>query len=322
MELRPRVEELLGRKVPNPQLYTDTSNVLKPVSGDVLEMEGRRFVLKGMATEGRFGIDDQPKYWVRTALDWEDGSPKVIKLVFYEDFDLPVGPVYLHCFRSPAKESRILEIVRGNHRFMQGHALKDRAGNPVRVLDQIRGQPLHDWLRSLPMNHQQYFEGPMRWVLGRLLPCCRAIGWLHEKGERHGDIRRDHLLMDHDSGDWRWIDFDYDYEFYESRFGFDIFGLGNVILFAVAKGEPSAHAYAKSHPEKLDSLEPGDFSPVIHQRLFNLKKIYPYLPEELNRVLMHFAASTNIYYDEVKELADDLEQAIECLPRPSQEEWP
>jgi hypothetical protein len=50
---------------------------------------------------------------------------------------------------------------------------------------------------------------------------------------------------------------------------------------------------------------------VFHNRVNNLKKIYPYLPEKLNRVLMHFSLGAPVYYEETKELIEDLEEARE-----------
>jgi hypothetical protein len=36
--------------------------------------------------EGRFGIDDQPKYWVKKAVELETGELRILKLVFHEEF--------------------------------------------------------------------------------------------------------------------------------------------------------------------------------------------------------------------------------------------
>ena len=52
---------------------------------------------------------------------------------------------------------------------------------------------------------------------------------------------------------------------------------------------------------------------VFHNRVNNLKKIYPYIPEKLNRVLMHFSLSAPVYYEETQELLEDLGEAREEL---------
>jgi len=38
----------------------------------------------------------------------------------------------------------------------------------------------------------------------------------------------------------------------------------------------------------------------------NLRKLYPYIPVELNRVLLHFSAGSEVFYDSVEELTEDL----------------
>jgi hypothetical protein len=45
---------------------------------------------------------------------------------------------------------------------------------------------------------------------------------------------------------------------------------------------------------------------VFKNRIANLKKIYPYIPESLNRVLMHFSKGANWFYENTDQLLDDL----------------
>jgi len=52
---------------------------------------------------------------------------------------------------------------------------------------------------------------------------------------------------------------------------------------------------------------------VFHNRVANLGKIYPYIPEALNRVLMHFSVGSPVYYDDTRELLEDLGEAREKL---------
>jgi len=47
---------------------------------------------------------------------------------------------------------------------------------------------------------------------------------------------------------------------------------------------------------------------VFNNRVANLRKIYPYIPEPLNRVLMHFSKGTNCFYGNTKQLLDDLKE--------------
>ena len=47
----------------------------------------------------------------------------------------------------------------------------------------------------------------------------------------------------------------------------------------------------------------------------NLKKIYPYLPESLNNVLLHFSSGAGVFYERVDELMAELTPAIAELPQ-------
>jgi hypothetical protein len=149
----------------------------------------------------------------------------------------------------------------------------------------------------------------------RLLPAFEAIGYLHQNRQRHGDIRRDHLFDCADSGLMRWIDFDYNFDFHENPYGLDLFGLGNVLCYAVGKGIPTLPELQRERPEVLSSLDTGDLSLIIPNRVFNLKKVYPHIPTELNRVVMHFAASATVFYESVDELLTDLKEAVAELPQ-------
>jgi hypothetical protein len=63
----------------------------------------------------------------------------------------------------------------------------------------------------------------------------------------------------------------------------------------------------QSHPA-LDVLGEEDLNIVFNNRIANLKKIYPYIPESLNRVLMHFSNSANWFYENTTQLLDDLKE--------------
>ncbi len=117
----------------------------------------------------------------------------------------------------------------------------------------------------------------------------QAIRFLHEHGERHGDIRRDHVLVDKDDGRYRWIDFDFNYRHRENIYGYDMFGLGNILAFLVGKGDVlTADLEKQGHPGFADGCG-GGFQYRFSQPGGQPEKIFPYIPESLNRVLMHFS---------------------------------
>ena len=54
---------------------------------------------------------------------------------------------------------------------------------------------------------------------------------------------------------------------------------------------------------------------MFPNRIVNLRKLFPYIPETLNNVLLRFSLGANIYYDTAEELIIDLEQARRALDR-------
>lgn len=102
----------------------------------------------------------------------------------------------------------------------------------------------------------------------------------------------------------------------ESPFGLDLFGLSNVLCYVMRRGIPTLHQLKQQTPAVLDHLDTGDLSLMIPNLVFNLKKINPYLPEELNRVLMHFAASAPVLYERMGEIINDLRGGLAQLPGP------
>ena len=63
----------------------------------------------------------------------------------------------------------------------------------------------------------------------------------------------------------------------------------------------------QDHPA-LSILGEEDTNIVFNNRVVNLQKIYPYIPESLNRVLMHFSKGANWFYENTAQLLEDLEE--------------
>jgi hypothetical protein len=290
------------------RIRTDTTDFFRIEYDDVILLGGKPYLIRHNAKELRFGLEDEVKFWVKRAIDLTDGSLKIIKLVFQERFMACIGGIEFECFRSPGKEARILKLVAHKKNFMHGYSIEDEKGNLVRVLDFIKGQPLSYHVGSMECDHETYFYQYFPLILDRFVECIKAIQFLHEQGEKHGDIRRDHILIDKDSGDYRWIDFDYNYRHGENIYGYDLFGLGNILAFLVGKGDLGpADLKKKDHPA-LSQLRQEDENIVFSNRIVNVKKIYPYIPQALNRVLMHFSKGANWFYEKVDQLLDDLQE--------------
>ncbi|WP_181448355.1 serine/threonine protein kinase [Dissulfurirhabdus thermomarina] len=302
-----------------PRVFHDTHRCMAIDYGDVIVLEGRYYVVTGHEREGRFGIDEQPKFWVKRAVDLETGDHRILKLVFHETFQITLGRFRVTCYRSPEKEARVLELVRGDLRFMQGEPVEDAAGNLVRVLEIIRGQRLDNHIAHLGGSHRHYFHREVPRLLRLFLEALAAIDTLHAHGFKHGDIRRDHVLIDAATGRFRWIDFDYDFYLPERPFALDLFGLGNILLFIVGRGNYrplDVYENPALGPKVIDRLTTDDLSLLFRDRIVNLKKLFPYIPEELNRILLHFSAGARVFYDSADEIAEDLERVLAGFPEP------
>jgi hypothetical protein len=291
------------------KIITDTSDFSRIEYNDVVILGGKPYWVKRYEKEGRFGMDDEPKYWVRRAVDLTDGSTKIMKLVFHEEFETKICGIVIKCFRSPKKEARILDLVAEHQNFMHGEWVLDTSGNIVRILDFIRGPRLDEVVAGYGTDHQDYFYNYFPDVLDQYLEMLTAIKFLHDHGEKHGDIRRDHILWDRERKVMRWIDFDYNYRHGESMFSFDLEGLGNIIIFLVGRGDVLVEDLYHDHRELFDSLWGEDLSISYKNRVANLKKVFPYIPESLNRVLLHFSAGAKLFYETTDQMLNDLAKA-------------
>ncbi|MDW7771835.1 MAG: serine/threonine-protein kinase [Desulfobulbaceae bacterium] len=290
-------------------IITDTSDFFKVEYNDVLILGDKMFWVKSCEKEGRFGLDDEPKFWVRRATDLSDGSTKILKMVFHEEFETKVGGVVIKCFRSPKKEGRILDLVANHKNFMHGYWINDAAGNNIRILDFIYGPRFDNVVMQYGSSHEDYFHNYFPDVLNQYIELVEAIKFLHDHGEKHGDIRRDHILFDREAGVNRWIDFDYNYLHGEAKWSFDLQGLGNIIIYLTGRGDVLVPELYHTQRELYDSLWGEDLNISYKNRVANLKKIYPYIPDSLNRVLLHFSFGARIFYDSTGQMLDDLVKA-------------
>lgn len=290
------------------RIITDTSDFFRVDYNDVVILAGRPYLIRNCEREGRFGLDDEPKYWVKRSVDLLDGATKIIKLVFHEQIKARVGDIVFDCVRSPQKEAAILDLVGGHDNFMHGFSTMDDAGNVIRILEFIRGHQFDDHVRKLNRGHEEYYYTHLPSLLTVYAELVKAIEYLHEHGFKHGDIRRDHILLDRETGIWRWIDFDFDYMHKSNMFGYDLYGLGNILIFLVGGGDVTTHQLAMDESPLLERLDPDDFNIIFNNRVANLGKIYPYISDTLNYILLHFSQGANLFYDNAQQLLDDLSE--------------
>lgn len=294
----------------------DAGNFYSIDSGDILHMNGQTYKVIGHAKEQRFGIED-PKFWVKKVINQETKDIQYIKFAFFETFQMNVGGVKINCFRSPEKEGKILDLVEGHSLFMQGKAFNDENGNNIRILEVVRGKNFLQYLGSFSdMTYPVYFRTILPGILQNLSRAFEAISFLHRNGFKHGDIRNDHLFVETATGNYVWIDFDYDYETTENPFSLDIFGLGNILTYAIGKGFHTAYMIQnnkKLYGDLLQQLTDADFSILDQRRLVNLKKLYPIIPSTMNNILMHFSKQAEIFYEMVDEIVEDINRCVQAF---------
>lgn len=77
MDLKAQAEELLGSKLDQMRLVTDTTQFMELGRGDVLDLQSQRFLITGVAYEWCFGLDEEPKHWVQRELYFRDCTHEV-----------------------------------------------------------------------------------------------------------------------------------------------------------------------------------------------------------------------------------------------------
>ena len=239
-----------GRVPKQFRTITDTTDFFRVNYDDVVVLNDRPYLIRHNQKENRFGIEDEPKFWVKGAIDLLDGSRKIFKLVFHERFKARVGHLVFDCARSPEKEARVLELVRGHPDFMHGFSVKDSAGNVVRIIDYISGTTMADYAARGGRDHKEYFFTRFPAIVRDFIEAVKAVQYLHENNEIHGDVRRDHLIRDKTINRFRWIDFDFVYGYHENRFGYDLFGLGNILVYIAGGGDITVYHLAEARPDQ------------------------------------------------------------------------
>lgn len=294
----------------------DTSNFYAIDSGDILHLNGQIYKVIGHAKEQRFGIED-PKFWVKKVINQKTKDIQYLKFAFFETFQISLGGVKINCFRSPDKEGKILDLVEGHSLFMQGKAFIDEKENNIRVLEVVRGPNFLQYLGSFgDMSYSVYFRTILPGILRNLSKAFEAISFLHRNGFKHGDIRNDHLFVERATGNYVWIDFDYDYETTENPFSLDIFGIGNILTYAIGKGFHTVYMIKnnkETYGNLFQQLTDADFSILDQRRLVNLKKLYPAIPSTMNNILMHFSKQTEIFYEMVDEIIEDIDRCLQVF---------
>jgi len=304
--LQVRIAEVSGRRIQNPpKIFEDTSSYMNIVGGSVVRIGGNDYYIVTDARENRFGVDDQPKFWVKFALDLTTGTRKVIKLVFFEEFIADIGMVRIRCKRNPQKEAEFLDAVRDNPRFMQGISITDPVGNLVRVIDVISGCSMYHYLSDLEMTHEAYFFDLLPGIMKEVMACIDALAAIQRQGLHHGDVRSDHIWIEHGTNRFAWIDFDYEV----SHTDYDLWSMGNLIIRVLGKDVHRVRDIKRrplDYPLCRETIHSEDMVLLYNDRIANVRKLYPYIPKELNDIVMRFSVGATDFYFSLEELSEDL----------------
>jgi hypothetical protein len=295
------------------RVLEDTTDFYDVEFGDVVLLNNVGYLVRGTESEKKFGLEGEPKPWVKSCVDLVTGERKIIKLTFLEEFSCRIEGMDFTCLRNPRKEARILEKVRGHDGFMQGFSVLDSGGNTVRILDRIAGASLDNFIQSISGTHERYYREHLPDILNHLATAYDALGDLHRMGEIHGDITPDHIFVETGTGRYRWIDFDYDYKEKENAIVRDIFEMGTLLAYVVGKGPVILSEIKRHHPETAEKIRPEDMQSVFPSQLANLKMVYPYIHSELNDLLLSFSQGAGIVYRDAKNLAADILQSVQAF---------
>jgi hypothetical protein len=89
--------------------------------------------------------------------------------------------------------------------------------------------------------------------------------------------------------------------------------LGNILLLAIGRGFhdlPMIEHNTSTYGDLINRLSPEDFSLLKRWRFINLRKLYPYIPKILNDILMHFSIASEVCYESVEEIIEDLNRCL------------
>jgi serine/threonine protein kinase len=292
------------------RILEDTTDFYQVNYGDVLLLNGVGYLVRGTESEKKFGLEGEPKPWVKSCVDLVTAARKIVKLTFFEEFACRIEGMKFTCLRNPEKEARILDKIKGHEGFMQGFHVYDAAGNNVRVLDRISGTSLDTRVRSIPTDHETYYRNHLPAILDGLLYAFESMAELHELGEIHGDITPDHIYVETETGRYRWIDFDYDYKEQADLVIRDVFEMGTLLGFVVGKDYVAYADLKTRYPKIAAEITPGDMQSVFPNQLANLKLLYPHIDDALNAILLRFSEGSAERYSNAAELAADLREAL------------
>ena len=154
---------------------------------------------------------------------------------------------------------------------------------------------------SWPTYSSKRFPG----ILKSFMECIEAIRFIHQHGDKHGDIRRDYIPIDRPTRSTA------------GSISTLINGTGKIFTVTISLASVTFWYFWpvreicwfrnwRKKPPSLAGTQARGCHIVFNNRVANLKKIYHYILKTLNRVLMHFLKNTYWFYEHSAQLLDDL----------------
>jgi hypothetical protein len=119
-------------------------------------------------------------------------------------------------------------------------------------------------------------------------------------------VRNDHLYAADGCDELKWIDFDLEQDFGD----YDVWSAGNVIAFCVGKDVITFEDARRIDPDGAALLCEDDASLFFPNRVMNLARVFPWVPQRLNRVLMRFSTGSREYYESIGDIVRDLDGVL------------
>lgn len=105
-EIHTLIEDMGRTPSSRMRVVMDTSDFMTLNPGDVMVLEDNPYLITRNEKEVGFGMDDDPKFWVKRTINLMTGEIKIVKLVFFEKFIQEIGGFQIPFYRSPLSTLR------------------------------------------------------------------------------------------------------------------------------------------------------------------------------------------------------------------------
>lgn len=241
----------------------------------------------------------------------------------YRAEDLESGKSVVLKFQGKGKkcsgyERDFFAKVPSHDNIVRGYSLVDESGDILIVTEFTEGEKLQDYLSEFGVDHKRYFLESFPEILNNFMGAIRGVEHIVKNGF-YNEFAIYHIWIDKKTG--RYILFDFDLPSTElSKLqalkdleSSTISNIGGSLCEIVAP--LGIYEYEAVHDEEMyfDELGITDADFNEYNLLVDLQKVYPYIPDELNKILLRFGRDASNPYTSISELYSDLESVVKLL---------